>query len=86
MENKQKLQPLHQINKKFYLLKLFKKKIIFKGSAKLNKKNKKFIITKFCDNSLEHIPLEYEKFVELVITETDLFLNLNKNIYVMILK
>jgi len=53
-------------SKNFIYYSCFKKKFCCKGSAKINKKNKTFIITKFCDNTLEHIPLEYEEFVKLI--------------------
>lgn len=52
--------------KNFIYFSCYKKKFSCHGTAKINKPKKTFIITKYCENEIEHIQLEYEEFVKLL--------------------
>ena len=44
----------------------YKKNYKCRGTGKIDKNNKKFIITKYCDTNIEHLKLDYKSFVKLL--------------------
>lgn len=65
-KNKIKTKFLYSSETKNYIFfSCYKKKYGCKGTAKINKTKKTFIITYYCDNNIEHIGLEYDEFAEL---------------------
>ena len=44
----------------------YQKKLCYMGKAKIDIKNKKFIITEYCDNKIAHLNIDYNEFVKLM--------------------
>ena len=53
-------------SKNFIYYSCYKKKYNCKGTAKVDKINKKFIITCFCDYNIAHLDISYNDFINLM--------------------
>lgn len=66
-KNKIKTKFLYSSETKNYIyFYCYKRKYGCKGTAKINKKEKKLVITYYCENNVEHIELDYEEFADLI--------------------
>ena len=64
-------------SKNFIFYSCYKKISKCKGTAKINKNTKEFIITNLCDKNIEHLKLDYKEFI--ILYESDNIKNLNFN-------
>ena len=53
-------------SKNFIYYSFYKKKYNCKGTAKVDKKNKDFIITCYCDYRISHLNISYNEFLNLM--------------------
>ena len=66
-KNKIKTKFLYSSETKNYIyFYSYKRKYGYKGTATINKLEKKLIITYYCENNIEHIGLEYEELADLI--------------------